>query len=119
MFGGWGISTEGLNVAIVADLGLGETLWLKADAVSLATFEAAGCARFTYQAKGKPVSVNYYSAPQDALESVDQMRPWAELAMEAALRAAAKRVKVGKAKKTVKKSDKKTANETARSRSRS
>ena len=44
MFGGWGISTDGLTVAIVADLGQGETLWLKGDATSRAQFEAAGCA---------------------------------------------------------------------------
>ena len=31
MFGGYGISTDGLTLAIVADLGGGETLWLKAD----------------------------------------------------------------------------------------
>ena len=30
MFGGWGISTGGLTLAIVADLRAGETLWLKA-----------------------------------------------------------------------------------------
>ena len=31
MFGGFGISTDGLTFALVADLGSGETLWLKAD----------------------------------------------------------------------------------------
>ena len=35
MFGGWGLSVEGLTVAIVADLGNGDTLWLKADSNSL------------------------------------------------------------------------------------
>lgn len=42
MFGGWGISTGGLTLAIIADLGCGECLWLKADATTLPTFEAAG-----------------------------------------------------------------------------
>lgn len=89
MFGGWGISTDGLTVAIVADLGQGETLWLKADSLTLAQFEAAGCQRFTYLAKGEPKSMNYYSATGEALESPDLMQPWARLSLEAALRAAA------------------------------
>ncbi|MEI8326006.1 MAG: TfoX/Sxy family protein [Betaproteobacteria bacterium] len=94
MFGGWGISTEGLTIAILVDLGEGETLWLKADEASGAQFEAAACKRFTYLAKGVPKSMNYYAAPSQAMESRALMRPWARLALEAALRAhAAKPVK--------------------------
>jgi DNA transformation protein len=87
MFGAWGISTEGLTLAILADLGSGEKLWLKADATSQVTFEAAGCERFVYQAKDKPMSMNYYSAPEEAMESPQLMAPWARLALEAALKA--------------------------------
>ena len=87
MFGAWGISTEGLTLAILADLGSGEKLWLKADAASQARFEAAGCERFVYQAKDKAMSMNYYSAPDEAMESPQQMAPWARLALEAALKA--------------------------------
>lgn len=90
MFGGWGISTEGLNLAILADLGNGEILWLKADATSQAVFEAAGCVRFIYTAKGIPRGINYFSAPADAMESPALMAPWANLALRAAL---AKRAK--------------------------
>ena len=100
MFGGWGISTGGLTLAIVADLGAGETLWLKADADTRSLFEAATCVRFTYDVKGQPKSMNYYSTPEDALESPELMRPWARLALETALRAAAG--KPAKAAKTVK-----------------
>lgn len=89
MFGGWGISSGGLTLAIVADLGGGERLWLKADATTVAAFEAQGCARFTYLAQGKPKSVNYYCAPEDATESPALMRPWASLALDAAVRAQA------------------------------
>ena len=87
MFGGYGISTEGLTVAILADLGAGEKLWLKADATSRPLFEAAGCERFVYLAKNKPMSMNYYSAPDDAMESVQLMTPWARLALAAAVTA--------------------------------
>lgn len=87
MFGGWGISTDGLTLAILADLGEGETLWLKADESTLAQFEAAGCKRFTYPSKDGPKSMNYYSAVPEAMESPALMRPWARLALEAAVRA--------------------------------
>jgi DNA transformation protein len=86
MFGAYGISTEGLTLAILADLGSGEKLWLKADEASRPAFEAAGCERFVYQAKSKPMSMNYYSAPDEAMESPRLMAPWARLALEAALR---------------------------------
>jgi DNA transformation protein len=78
-------------LAIVADLGDGQRLWLKAEATadSLAAFEAAGCLRFTYLAKGEPKSMNYYSAPEDAMESPALMRPWATRALDAAVRAQA------------------------------
>jgi DNA transformation protein len=94
MFGGWGISTEGLSIALLVDLGDGDTLWLKADASTRPLFEAAGCRRFTYLVKGEPKSMNYYSAPIDALEDRHLMAPWARLSLDAALRArAAKPVK--------------------------
>jgi DNA transformation protein and related proteins len=87
MFGGFGISTGGLTLALVADLGSGLQLWLKADDTSRAQFEAAGCARFSYLAAGVPKSMNYYSAPDDALESPHAMAPWARLALDSALKA--------------------------------
>ena len=105
MFGGWGISTGGLTLAIIADLGDGERLWLKADATTLPTFDTAGCPPFVYTAKGKPVTVNYRAAPEDAMESPALMRPWATLALDAAVRAhAAKpaRTTVSKAAKAPK-----------------
>ena len=93
MFGGFGISTGGLTLALVADLGAGETLWLKADAVSRNLFEAEGCARFTYDVtrNGQRAahSLNYYSAPAEAMESPQLMLRWARLALDSALKARA------------------------------
>lgn len=93
MFGGWGISTDGLTIAIIADLGDGEKLWLKASAHTLAQWEDAGCTRFTYTSTkdGQPVArgMNYYSAPEEAMDSPHAMAPWARLALEAALAARA------------------------------
>ncbi len=85
MFGGWGISVDGMTIAILANLGGGDTLWLKANSDTQAVFEAAGCQRFTYEAAGTTRGLNYYSAPADAMESPALMQPWARLALEAAL----------------------------------
>lgn len=101
MFGGWGISTDGLTIAIIADLGRGEKLWLKATDDNRHQWEAAGGERFTYASTkdGETVSrgMNYYSAPEDAMDSAHAMAPWARLALQAAL----------SAKTGVKKADKK------------
>ncbi len=89
MFGGFGISTGGLNIALVANLGTGDTLWLKADEETRGLFEAAGCAPFVYEAKGKAMKLNYYSAPEDAMESPQLMAQWARLSLQCALKARA------------------------------
>ncbi len=87
MFGGYGISTDGLTIAILANLGNGDKLWLKASPQTMLLFESAGCERFTYLAKGKIRSMGYYSAPEEAMESMNEMAPWARLALDAALAA--------------------------------
>ncbi len=92
MFGGWGISVDGLTIAIVADMGSGEKLWLKADEEIRARYEAAGCERFTYLAQGAQRSLNYYSAPEAALESPQLMAPWARQALDCALKAQSAKV---------------------------
>jgi DNA transformation protein and related proteins len=102
MFGGYGISVDGLTVAIMTDLGQGEKLWLKADDDSRARFEAAGCQRFGYLREGVQRGMNYYSAPEEAMDSPQQMAPWARLAREAALTAAVKATSKVKASTQVK-----------------
>lgn len=102
IFGGWGISTGGLTLAIIADLGDGERLWLKTDATTLPTFESAGCTPFVYTAKGKPMTLSYRAAPEDAMESPALMRDWATLALDAALRAHAAKPTRTTASKTAK-----------------
>jgi DNA transformation protein len=93
MFGGWGLSVDGLTIAIVANLDNGDKLWLKADADTRAVFEAAGCERFSYPMRQGDSTVdrsmNYYSPPPDAMDAAHVMRPWARLALESALKARA------------------------------
>lgn len=86
MFGGAGIRVDGLFLALIA----GEVLYLKADAIAQPAFQAAGCQPFTYTAAGgKRAVMAYWSAPEPAMESPAQMLPWARLALDSALRAAA------------------------------
>jgi DNA transformation protein len=106
MFGGWGLSLDGLTIALIADLGDGEKLWLKADAERQTLFEAENCQRFTMTMRKKggptPVSMGYYTAPVDAMESALAMTPWARLALDSALQAQrAKPVRRTPAKKRV------------------
>ena len=85
MFGGTGFYVADLFLALIA----GERLYLKADAQTRPLFEAAGCEPFIYDSAGKNVSLGYFSAPEDAMESPPLMLPWARHALAAALRARA------------------------------
>jgi DNA transformation protein len=83
MFGGWGISTDGMNIAIIA----WDTLFLKSNAETEPQWVAAGGRPFVYEARGKALRLNYFTPPDEALESPALMLPWARLALEAAVAA--------------------------------
>ena len=85
MFGGHGLYVDDLFVAIIAF----DRLYLKTDAQSRELFERAGSEPFVYDKKGSAVSLGYWSAPDETMESAALMRPWARRALEAALRARA------------------------------
>jgi DNA transformation protein and related proteins len=98
MFGGFGLSVEEMNIALI----ISDTLYLKVDAESRAQFERAGCVPFSYDKKDGTVGVmSYFTAPEEAMESPAEMAHWARLAMAAARRAAVgKPAKKAVAKKT-------------------
>ena len=98
MFGGTGFSIDRKTFAIIAF----DQLWLKGDDEARGAFEAAGCNIFTYDADGKTRTMGYFTVPPEAMESAAQMKPWAELAWGAALRAAAAKVKPTKAARATK-----------------
>jgi DNA transformation protein and related proteins len=104
MFGGHGISLDGLSIALVA----WEQLWLKVDEQTKPKFQEAGCRPFVYDGKGKPIEMSYWTPPADTMESCALMLPWARLAHDAALRAAAKKNAKAPAKKTTVKPTSKT-----------
>jgi DNA transformation protein len=82
MFGGHGIFFDGVMIGLVAK----ETLYLKADSESASKFQEHGLSQFMYPKGEKMVGMSYYLAPEEALEDPSEMRKWAQLAYEAALR---------------------------------
>ncbi len=87
MFGGHGLYLDGLLVGVLIE----EGVYLKADDETRARFEAAGCAPYVYQGQQQPITMSYWSVPEEALDSADTGRTWLRLAQEAALRKAAKK----------------------------
>ena len=83
MFGGYGLYLDDVFVAIVS----GDNLYLKADDQTQPRFSAASSTPFCFVARGKAQVTHFWSAPADAMDSPALMRPWAQLAFEAALRA--------------------------------
>ena len=111
MFGGHGVYVDGLFIAIVVE----GRPYFKVDAGTEAAFVAAGCAPFVYESGGKVVPMSYWSLPEAALDSAEDMAPWARRAIEAALRKPA----VKQAKAAVKKRKSATAGRSAPSASKS
>ena len=84
MFGGWGFYLDEHFFALIAD----ESLFLKVDSQTEPAFRDASSFPFTYTYKdGRSVTMAYWSAPEEAMESPPTMRDWARLALGAALRA--------------------------------
>ncbi|HAX20883.1 MAG TPA: competence protein TfoX [Hydrogenophaga sp.] len=83
MFGGYGLSVDGMNVGLIA----WDTLFLKTNAETEPRWLAAGGRPFQYEAKGKTMRLHYHTPPEDALESPVLMAPWARLALGAAVAA--------------------------------
>ena len=84
MMGGATLYLDQTIFAIVAD----DLLWFKADAASDATWDEAGCPRFTFQmGEGRVGSMDYRRAPDDVYDDAEAMRDWAALAIAAGQRA--------------------------------
>ncbi|HEU5296800.1 MAG TPA: TfoX/Sxy family protein [Burkholderiaceae bacterium] len=86
MFGGHGLYVDDVFIALISD----ERLYLKTDDASRAAFERAACEPFAYSKRDRSaVTLSYWTAPDEALDSPRAMEPWARLALAAALRARA------------------------------
>jgi DNA transformation protein len=116
MFSGFGISADGTNFALALRSGL----YLRADAQTVAQFEAEGSKPFQYQTRAKTVIVaSYWQLPERLYDDPEDLAGWARAALAAAERAAlAKRSKARRpGKQSAKKpSVKKTAKKTVKTK---
>lgn len=92
MFGGWGLSLDGLTFALVAD----DVLYLKVDAATLPAYAGLGLGRFVPFPDQPDKAMNYCPPPDTAFDDPEELLAWARPALEVARRAAA-----GKRKKRV------------------
>ncbi|MDP1771194.1 MAG: TfoX/Sxy family protein [Methylobacter sp.] len=83
MFGGYGIYLDDCFIAIIVD----DRLYFKADSVTAGEFEAKGLSPFSYVARGKLVTMQYFEAPSEVFEESEAMRLWLQKAYGAAIRA--------------------------------
>jgi DNA transformation protein len=88
MMGGATLYLDGTVFAIIDQ---GE-IWFKADAETDTIWDAEGCGRFTVTFKdGRVDTMNYRRAPADVYDDPEAMQRWAQLAVDAGLRGAAKK----------------------------
>jgi len=87
MFSGHGIFQSGIMFALIVD----DVLYLKANSASRDAFVARGLRPFSYAARGKTVSLQYYETPAEAWDDAAEMLQWARLALDAAKQAATDR----------------------------
>lgn len=83
MFSGHGVYQDDCMFALI----INDQLYFKADANTRGEYEAQGLKPFTYMARGKHVSVNYFEAPPEVFDEIDAMRNWAHKALTTAMKA--------------------------------
>jgi len=59
-------------------------LFFKTDAASVADYTARGMGAFTYESKGKVMTMAYHEVPPDVLENAPELTAWARRAIEIA-----------------------------------
>lgn len=83
MFGGYGVYRDDRIFAIIVD----DRLYFKADPITRAEFEEKELSPFTYVARGKSVTMQYFEAPPEVFEEPETMRSWVQKAYGAAVSA--------------------------------
>jgi DNA transformation protein len=80
LFGGLGVYDGEMIFALVFK----GDIYLKTSPATLERFIAAGCRPFTYEARGRERALGYWSLPDAALDDLDTLRIWTDLARDAA-----------------------------------
>lgn len=96
MFGGAGVFTEGLMIALLFN----DTIYLKTDAALRADLESEGGAPFlwTKPSTGEIIHMGYVSVPSSAMDDADEASGWGKRARDVA-RASKARAKPKAARK--------------------
>ncbi len=82
MFGGYGIYKNTLMFALIAD----NELYFKANLEIAKYFKSQGLEPFTYQAKGKLVTMSYYKISPEIIEDSELLAKYFNLAYNSALK---------------------------------
>jgi DNA transformation protein and related proteins len=77
MFGGAGLFADGLMFGLVFD----GVIYLKADATTIPDYEREGSAPFTYHARSRPRSLNFWRLPERLYDDPDELAVWAGRAL--------------------------------------
>src|ERR1700692_1737017 len=88
MFGKTGVFCDGLMFAMVTE----DTLYFRVDDHNRAAFEEAGAfPPLNYEKGGRTIDLSFWRAPERLLDEPDEFVTWAQTALAAARRVAAKR----------------------------
>src|SRR5262245_35346957 len=71
MFGGYGLYCDGVMFALIAD----DMLYLKVDEANRPDFEQAESAPFVYDARDRQITLAYWRAPDETMESRELATP--------------------------------------------
>jgi len=80
MFGAYGLYAGERFFAILDD----GRLFFKTDAESQADYTARGMGPFSYEMKGRRVTMNYHEVPLDVIENAAELAGWAQRAIQTA-----------------------------------
>ena len=88
MFGKTGVFCDGLMFAMVTE----DTLYFRVDDHNRAAFkEAQSFPPLNYEKKGETIDLSFWRAPERLFDEPDELLKWAQIAVGAARRVAAKR----------------------------
>lgn len=88
MFSGHAVYRDGIVFALAIRAGI----YLKADSGTAPLFAAAGLSPFSYGVRGREkVLTSYWTMPEACLDDEDELRRWAAIAWQAAVRVPPKR----------------------------
>ena len=87
MFGGYGLYLDGIIFAIIAD----NELYFKVDDTNKQDYLDYDSVPFTFESKGKSMSMSYYLVPQEVLDDIDLLCGWAKKSYNVSLKSKTKK----------------------------